>query len=44
VIVIDMDAHVTIAYMMNKIGEGLVGDIRGASIALAVFDALARTA
>jgi CubicO group peptidase (beta-lactamase class C family) len=41
VIIVDMDAHVTIAYMMNKMGDGLVGDLRGASIALAVFEALA---
>jgi CubicO group peptidase (beta-lactamase class C family) len=42
IIIVDMDAHVTIAYMMNKMGDGLVGDLRGGSIALAVHEALAR--
>jgi CubicO group peptidase (beta-lactamase class C family) len=41
VIVIDMDKHLTIAYRMNKMGEGLVGDERGASLVLAAYMAVA---
>ncbi len=35
VVAIDMDAHLVIAYMMNKMGEGLVGDERGIGLVLA---------
>jgi CubicO group peptidase (beta-lactamase class C family) len=35
VIIMDLDTQLTIAYMMNKMESGLVGDMRGASIALA---------
>jgi hypothetical protein len=35
-----MDARVVIAYVMNKMGEGTLGDLRGASIAAAAFGAL----
>jgi CubicO group peptidase (beta-lactamase class C family) len=31
----DLDAHLTIAYMMNKMGSGLVGDERGIGLLLA---------
>jgi CubicO group peptidase (beta-lactamase class C family) len=41
VIVIDMDKHLSVAYMMNKMGEGLVGDERGAGLVLAAYTALA---
>jgi CubicO group peptidase (beta-lactamase class C family) len=34
VIGIDMEAHLTVAYMMNKMGEGLVGDDRGIGLLL----------
>jgi len=34
-VVNDLDARVTIAYVMNRMEAGLVGDTRGASIALA---------
>jgi len=40
VILIDMDANMTFAYMMNKMGDGLVGDDRGFSLAIAVYEAL----
>jgi CubicO group peptidase (beta-lactamase class C family) len=40
VIVIDLDARVTFAYMMNRMGNGLVGDTRGFEIGLAVYKSL----
>lgn len=40
VILVDMDAHMTFAYMMNKMGDGLVGDDRGFGLAIAVYEAL----
>ena len=36
---IDVDARMVIAYVMNKMGEGTMGDTRGASIAMAAFAA-----
>jgi CubicO group peptidase (beta-lactamase class C family) len=36
----DLDARVTIAYVMNRMEPGLVGDLRGASIAMATVAAL----
>jgi CubicO group peptidase (beta-lactamase class C family) len=33
-IIMDQDAELTVAYMMNKMESGLVGDTRGATIAL----------
>jgi hypothetical protein len=38
----DVDARVTIAYVMNRMGAGLVGDARGASFVMATAQALAR--
>jgi CubicO group peptidase (beta-lactamase class C family) len=40
VVVIDMDQHLTVAYMMNKMGDGLLGDDRGFSVVLAAYTAL----
>lgn len=40
VIVVDMDKRMTVAYMMNKMGEGLVGDDRGFGILVAAYTAL----
>jgi CubicO group peptidase (beta-lactamase class C family) len=40
VVVIDMDKHLAVAYMMNKMGDGLVGDERGAGLVLAAYMAL----
>jgi CubicO group peptidase (beta-lactamase class C family) len=37
----DLDARLTFAYVMNKMGEGTVGDQRGASLVLATYGALA---
>lgn len=39
--VIDLDARVSIAYVMNRMESNLMGDPRGASIAQAVYEALA---
>ena len=40
IIVIDFDAQLTFAYVMNKMGEGTMGDARGLSLAMAVYGAL----
>jgi CubicO group peptidase (beta-lactamase class C family) len=40
-IVVDLDARMTIAYMMNRMGEGTVGDARGAGIIAAAYASLA---
>jgi CubicO group peptidase (beta-lactamase class C family) len=37
----DLDARVTVAYVMNRMEAGLVGDARGASVVLAAASALA---
>ena len=40
-IFIDMDARMCITYVMNKMGEGTLGDLRGISVAAAAFGSLA---
>ncbi len=40
VILVDMDNHMTFAYMMNRMAEGLVGDDRAFGLAIAVYQAL----
>ncbi|HEX4862447.1 MAG TPA: serine hydrolase, partial [Acidimicrobiales bacterium] len=40
VIVLDLDARVTFAYMMNRMENGLVGDTRGFEIGVAVYKSL----
>ncbi len=40
-VVNDLDARVTIAYVMNRMEAGMLGDRRGASIAMATIQALA---
>ena len=40
-IVIDMDAHTTFAYAMNKMGAGTVGDARAFTIIMAMWQGLA---
>jgi CubicO group peptidase (beta-lactamase class C family) len=37
--VIDLDAEVSVAYVMNRMGDGLAGDLRGALVALAALGA-----
>jgi CubicO group peptidase (beta-lactamase class C family) len=39
--VIDLDARLSVSYVMNKMGEGTTGDLRGAGILLAAYAALA---
>jgi CubicO group peptidase (beta-lactamase class C family) len=41
IIVVDLDARMAVAYMMNRMGEGTVGDERGAAILLAAYTSLA---
>jgi CubicO group peptidase (beta-lactamase class C family) len=40
VISIDQDAEVAIAYVMNKMHSGLIGDTRSAPLIQAVFESL----
>jgi CubicO group peptidase (beta-lactamase class C family) len=40
-VISDLDARVTIAYVMNRMESGLIGDLRGASIAMATLTSLA---
>lgn len=40
VVVVDLDARLTFAYMMNRMESGLVGDTRGFEIGLAVYKSL----
>ncbi len=40
--IIDLDARMSFSYVMNKMGEGTVGDMRGANLLLAAFVALAQ--
>ena len=39
--IIDLDARVSIAYAMNRMAPGVMGDLRGAMIVLAAYKALA---
>jgi CubicO group peptidase (beta-lactamase class C family) len=41
VAIIDLDARMTFAYVMNKMGEGTIGDLRAATILAALYGALA---
>jgi CubicO group peptidase (beta-lactamase class C family) len=41
VIVVDLDANLTVSYVMNRMGAELTGDSRGASIILAAYTSLA---
>ena len=40
-VISDLDARLCIAYVMNRMGEGTVGDDRGLGIVLAAYGALA---
>jgi CubicO group peptidase (beta-lactamase class C family) len=42
VIVLDLDARLTVAYVMNRMESGLVGDPRGMNLVLAAAGSLAR--
>jgi CubicO group peptidase (beta-lactamase class C family) len=39
-VIIDLDTKLVVAYVMNRMESGLVGDLRGAGIALAAFAAV----
>jgi CubicO group peptidase (beta-lactamase class C family) len=41
IVVNDLDAHMSVAYVMNRMGEGTMGDPRGLGIVMAAFDGLA---
>jgi hypothetical protein len=36
----DLDARLTVAYVMNRMGESRLGDFRGAGLVLAAMSAL----
>ena len=38
--VVDLDARMSFAYVMNKMGEGTTGDLRAATILAAVYGSL----
>ena len=38
--IIDVDAQMSFSYVMNKMGEGTAGDLRGASLLMAAYGAL----
>lgn len=40
-IIVDLDACMTIAYVMNRMGQGTVGDARGAGVVAAAYASLA---
>jgi CubicO group peptidase (beta-lactamase class C family) len=40
-VIVDLDARLVVSYVMNRMGEGTVGDVRGASVALSAYGALA---
>ena len=39
---VDLDAQMTVTYVMNKMAGGLLGDLRGASVVFAAYEALAK--
>ena len=39
-ILVDLDARMVVAYVMNKMGEGTLGDFRGVGIAFAAYTSL----
>jgi CubicO group peptidase (beta-lactamase class C family) len=41
IVVNDLDARMTVCYVMNRMGEGTTGDVRGAAIVLSAYGALA---
>jgi hypothetical protein len=40
-VVNDLDSRMTFAYMMNKMGAGTTGDLRGASLLMSMYAAMA---
>ena len=41
IVTIDLDARMVVTYVMNRMGEGTLGDERGVGIVLAAYGALA---
>jgi CubicO group peptidase (beta-lactamase class C family) len=41
IVVNDLDSRLTVAYVMNRMGEGTVGDERGGSLVMAAYASLA---
>jgi len=39
--IVDLDQRMTFSYVMNRMGEGTVGDLRGITILMAIYGALA---
>ena len=39
-IIVDLDHHLTIAYMMNKMAPGIIGSDRSAGLITALYEAL----
>jgi CubicO group peptidase (beta-lactamase class C family) len=40
-VIVDLDANMVVTYVMNKMGEGTLGDQRGGSIVAAAYAAAA---
>jgi CubicO group peptidase (beta-lactamase class C family) len=40
IIIVDVDRRMTICYVMNRMAEGALGDVRGASLVMAAYDAI----
>jgi CubicO group peptidase (beta-lactamase class C family) len=40
IVVNDLDARMTVAYVMNRMGEGTTGDERGGGLVMAAYGAL----
>jgi CubicO group peptidase (beta-lactamase class C family) len=38
--IIDVDARMSFSYVMNKMGDGTTGDLRGAALLMAAYGAL----
>jgi hypothetical protein len=43
-VIIDLDARLTVSYVMNRMGEGTTGDVRGAAVVMAAYLGLATAA
>jgi CubicO group peptidase (beta-lactamase class C family) len=43
-VVVDCDARLVVAYVMNRMGEGTIGDARGMGLVLAAYAGIAREA
>jgi CubicO group peptidase (beta-lactamase class C family) len=43
-VVVDLDARMVVSYVMNRMGEGTTGDMRGAAIVMSAYGSLAGSA